>query len=41
MRLAAKLTGWKIDIRTPEGKEVPLEEEKDETEDIAKEEEKD
>lgn len=41
VRLAAKLTGWKIDIRTPEGKEVPLEEEKDETEDIAKEEEKD
>lgn len=26
VRLAAKLTGWKIDIRTPEGKEVAVEE---------------
>ncbi|MDP2637003.1 MAG: transcription termination factor NusA [bacterium] len=26
VRLAAKLTGWKIDVRTPEGKEVPIEE---------------
>ncbi|MCH8987001.1 KH domain-containing protein, partial [Patescibacteria group bacterium] len=27
VRLAAKLTGWKIDIRTPEGKEVQIDEE--------------
>ncbi|MCH7604816.1 transcription termination/antitermination protein NusA [Patescibacteria group bacterium] len=27
VRLAAKLTGWKIDVRTPEGKEVQMEEE--------------
>lgn len=46
VRLAAKLTGWKIDIRTPEGKEVLLEqeeqpEEKEEKEqEVAKEEEK-
>lgn len=26
VRLAAKLTGWKIDIKTPEGKEVSMEE---------------
>lgn len=25
VRLAAKLTGWKIDVRTPEGKEVAME----------------
>jgi N utilization substance protein A len=30
VRLAAKLTGWKVDIKTPEGKEVSLEEEKEE-----------
>ena len=30
VRLAAKLTGWKIDIRTPEGKEVSLDEEEKE-----------
>ena len=24
VRLAAKLTGWKIDVRTPEGKEVQV-----------------
>ena len=35
VRLAAKLTGWKVDIKTPEGKEVSLEEEKNETEDVA------
>jgi transcription termination/antitermination protein NusA len=29
VRLAAKLTGWKIDIRTPEGKEVATQEEKE------------
>ncbi|OHA70215.1 MAG: transcription termination factor NusA [Candidatus Wildermuthbacteria bacterium RIFCSPHIGHO2_02_FULL_49_9] len=28
VRLAAKLTGWKIDIKTPEGKEVSVEQEK-------------
>ncbi len=27
VRLAAKLTGWKIDVRTPDGKEVALEDE--------------
>jgi len=27
VRLAAKLTGWKIDIKTPEGKEAEVEEE--------------
>lgn len=27
VRLAAKLTGWKIDIRTPDGKEIAVEEE--------------
>ena len=32
VRLAAKLTGWKVDIRTPEGKEVSLEEKNDEEE---------
>ncbi|MBI2643903.1 MAG: transcription termination/antitermination protein NusA [Candidatus Wildermuthbacteria bacterium] len=26
VRLAAKLTGWKIDVRTPEGKQVEMEE---------------
>jgi N utilization substance protein A len=26
VRLAAKLTGWKIDIKTPEGKDVEVEE---------------
>ncbi|MBI2573906.1 MAG: transcription termination/antitermination protein NusA [Candidatus Wildermuthbacteria bacterium] len=26
VRLAAKLTGWKIDVRTPDGKEVTMEE---------------
>lgn len=26
VRLAAKLTGWKIDVRTPDGKEVAMEE---------------
>ena len=30
VRLAAKLTGWKIDIKTPEGKEIAMEEEKQE-----------
>ena len=30
VRLAAKLTGWKVDIRTPEGKAVSLEEKNDE-----------
>ncbi|MDP2736075.1 MAG: transcription termination factor NusA [bacterium] len=39
VRLAAKLTGWKIDIKTPEGKEVALkEEEQEEAEPEAKEE---
>ena len=32
VRLAAKLTGWKIDIKTPEGKEVAVEESKEGTE---------
>ncbi|MCH7828749.1 transcription termination/antitermination protein NusA [Patescibacteria group bacterium] len=32
VRLAAKLTGWKIDIRTPEGKGVSLEKEEEEVE---------
>lgn len=45
VRLAAKLTGWKIDIRTPEGKEVALEEqaepqEEAEEKEVAKKEEK-
>ena len=40
VRLAAKLTGWKIDIKTPEGKEVSLEEENDVQEEVAKKEEK-
>ena len=30
VRLAAKLTGWKVDIRTPEGKGVSLKKENDE-----------
>lgn len=30
VRLAAKLTGWKIDIRTPEGKKVEMEEPEEE-----------
>ncbi len=29
VRLAAKLTGWKIDVRTPEGKGTEIEEEKE------------
>lgn len=41
VRLAAKLTGWKVDIRTPEGKEVSVEEGQDGEEEVAKEEEKD
>jgi len=40
VRLAAKLTGWKIDIQTPEGKEVSLQEEEDEKAGVANEEEK-
>jgi len=40
VRLAAKLTGWKIDIKTPEGKEVSLGKEKDEKEEVAEEEKK-
>jgi N utilization substance protein A len=32
VRLAAKLTGWKIDIKTPEGKGVILDEEEKEGE---------
>ncbi len=33
VRLAAKLTGWKIDVRTPEGKGMGIEEKKSEEED--------
>jgi len=40
VRLAAKLTGWKVDIRTPEGKEVSLEEKNDGHKEVAKEEKK-
>lgn len=32
VRLAAKLTGWKVDIKTPEGKEVSLKEKEEEDE---------
>jgi len=38
VRLAAKLTGWKIDIKTPEGKEVSTQ--REEEDEVAKEEEK-
>ena len=38
VRLAAKLTGWKVDIKTPEGKEVSLEEKNEE--EVAEEEKK-
>jgi len=36
VRLAAKLTGWKIDVRTPEGKEVKTEEVEKEIKEEAK-----
>lgn len=38
VRLAAKLTGWKIDIRTPEGKEVAMEDPEAQTEEKSDEE---
>ncbi|HZX50091.1 MAG TPA: transcription termination factor NusA [Candidatus Paceibacterota bacterium] len=38
VRLAAKLTGWKIDVRTPEGRQTGASEEADEEESDAKEE---
>ena len=38
VRLAAKLTGWKVDIKTPKGKEVSLEEKNEE--EVAEEEKK-
>lgn len=37
VRLAAKLTGWKIDVRTPEGKGMGIEEKKSEEEEVAEE----
>ncbi|MCH8049021.1 transcription termination/antitermination protein NusA [Patescibacteria group bacterium] len=41
VRLAAKLTGWKIDVRTPEGKDVEIDQgEDDDEEESEKEEEK-
>ena len=41
VRLAAKLTGWKIDVRTPEGKDVEIDQgEDDDEEESDKEEEK-
>jgi len=43
VRLAAKLTGWKVDIRTPEGREVSLEveeEDDEESKEVATKEEK-
>jgi transcription termination/antitermination protein NusA len=40
VRLAAKLTGWKIDVRTPEGKEVIMDEKEQKDEDKGEDEKK-
>ena len=37
VRLAAKLTGWKIDIQTPEGREVSLDEKEELKEELKEE----